>query len=174
MISFFLIFFWDLSNKRFTIYVTGFLYLFFVLLQLISIFIWVFCRLILIISFFKLISALTFFNHFIPIKTFSSFDSITCNLIGNFFSWILKLSLTFLKAIMSFPFTNMKILLLDSSIWVFNFSNRIFVIILVDASVSIITLTSWFLILNFLYKGIIYNYYLVNHSLLQILLQLNS
>src|SRR6266498_2010392 len=75
---------------------------------------------------------------------------------------------------MSFPFAEVKILLLDSSIGVFNFSNKIFVIILVDASVSIITLTFWFLILNFLYKGIIYNYYLVNHSLLQILLQLNS
>src|SRR6266498_3691585 len=122
MISFFLIFFWGLSNKRFTICVAGFSYLFFVLLQLISMFIWVFHRLILIILFSKLISALTFFNHFILIKTFSFFDSITCNLIGNFFSWILKLSLTFLKTIMSFPFADVKILLLNSSIWVFNFS----------------------------------------------------
>src|SRR6266542_1401870 len=143
MISFFLIFFWVLSNKRFTICVAEFLYLFFVLLQLISIFIWDFHQLILIISFSKLISALTFFNHFIPIKTFSSFDSITCNLIGNFFSWILKLSLTFPKAIMSFPFADVKILLLGSSIWVFNFSNKIFVILLVYVSVLIITLTSW-------------------------------
>src|SRR6266540_5331329 len=133
MISFFLIFFWDLSNKRFTIYVAGFSYLFFVLLQLISIFIWVFHRLILIISFSKLISALTFFNHFIPIKTFSFFVSITCNLISNFLSWISKLSFTFPKAIMSFPFAEIKILLLGSSIEVFNFLNRIFVIILVDA-----------------------------------------
>src|SRR6266511_4214548 len=155
MISFFLIFFWGLSNKRFTICVAGFSYLFFVLLQLIGIFIWVFCRLILIISFSKLISALIFFNHFIPIKTFSSFDSIICNLIGNFFSWISKLSLTFTKAIMSFPFAKVKILLLGSSIGVFNFRNRVFVIILVDAPVSIITLTSWFLILNLPYKGVI-------------------
>src|SRR6266542_935170 len=155
MISFFLIFFWDLSNKRFTICVAEFLYLFFVLLQLISIFIWVFHRLILIISFFKLISALTFFNHFIPIKTFSSFDSITCNLISNFFSWISKLSLTFPKAIMSFPFAEVNILLLDSFILIFNLSNKVFVIILVDAPVSIITLISWFLILNFPYKGVI-------------------
>src|SRR6266542_4817771 len=149
MISFFLIFFWGLSNKRFTMCVAGLSYLFFVLLQLIGIFIWVFCRLILIISFSKLISALTFFNHFILIKTFSSVDSITCNLISNFFSWISRLSLTFSKAIMFFPFADIKILLLDSSIGVFNFCNRIFVIILVDAPVSIITLTSWFLILNF-------------------------
>src|SRR6266498_4050117 len=152
MISFFLIFFWGLSNKRFTICVAGFSYLFFVLLQLISIFIRIFRQLILIILFSKLISALTFFNHFIPIKTFSSVDSITCNLIGNFFSWISKLSLTFPKAIISFLFADVKILLLSSSIWVFNFSNKIFVIILVDASISIITLTSWFLILNFPYK----------------------
>src|SRR6266498_3990396 len=117
MISFFLIFFWGLSNKRFTICVAGFSYLFLVLLQLIGIFIWVFRQLILIISFSKLISALTFFNHFIPIKTFSSFDSITYNLISNFFSWISKLSLTFPKAIMSFPFADVKILLLDSSIY---------------------------------------------------------
>src|SRR6266498_3074888 len=155
MISFFLIFFWDLSNKRFTICIAGFSYLFFVLLQLIGIFIWIFHRLILIISFSKLISALTFFNHFILIKTFFSFDSITCNLIGNFFFWISKLILTFPKAIMSFPFANMKILLLGSSIWVFNFSNRVFVIILVDAPVSIIMLTSWFLILNFPYNRVI-------------------
>src|SRR6266540_3247774 len=155
MISFFLIFFWDLSNKRFTICVAGFSNLFFVLLQLIDIFIWIFHRLILIISFSKLISALTFFNHFIPIKTFSSFDLITCNLIGNFFSWISKLSLTFPKAIISFLFSDVKILLLGSSIWVFNFSNKVFVIILVDAPVSIITLTSWILILNFPYKGVI-------------------
>src|SRR6266498_1101105 len=155
MISFFLIFFWGLSNKRFTICVARFSYLFFVLLKLISIFIWIFHRLILIISFSKLISALTFFNHFIPIKTFFSFDSITCNLISNFFSWISKLSLTFPKAIMSFLFADVKILLLGSSIWVFNFSNRIFVIILVDAPVSIITLTSWFLILNFPYNRVI-------------------
>src|SRR6266540_3402116 len=110
MISFFLIFFWGLSNKRFTICVAGFSYLFFI--------------------------------HFILIKTFSSFDSITCNLIGNFFSRISKLSLTFPKAIMSFPFADVKILLLGSSIGVFNFYNRIFVIILVDALVLIITLTS--------------------------------
>src|SRR6266540_6491942 len=129
IVSSFLIFFRGLSNKRFTICVAGFLYLFFILLQLIGIFIWIFCRLILIVSFSKLISALTFFNHFIPIKTFSSFDSITCNLIGNFFSWISKLSLTFLKAIMSFLFADVKILLLGSSIWVFNFSNKVFVII---------------------------------------------
>jgi len=56
---------------------------------------------------------------------------------------------------MSFPFADVKILLLGSSIWVFNFSNKVFVIILVDAPVSIITLTSWFLILNFSYKGVI-------------------
>src|SRR6266545_5102033 len=155
MISFFLIFFWSLSNKRFIICVAGFSYLFFVLLQLISIFIWVFRRLILIISFSKLISALTFFNHFIPIKTFSSFDSITCNLIGNFFSWISKLSLTFPKAIMSFPFADVKILLLGSSIRVFNLSNKVFAIMLVDTPVSIITLISWFLILNFPYNGVI-------------------
>src|SRR6266496_3624222 len=128
---------------------------FFVLLQLIGMFIWVFRRLILIISFSKLISALTFFNHFIPIKTFFSFDSITCNLIGNFFFWISKLSLTFPKAIMSFSFADVKILLLGSSIGIFNFRNRVFVIILVDALVSIITLISWFLILNFPYKGVI-------------------
>src|SRR6266508_90530 len=135
--------------------VAGFSYLSFVLLQLIGILIRVFRRLIVIVSFSKLISTLTFFSHFIPIKTFSSFDSITCNLIGNFFSWISKLSLTFPKAIMSFPFADVKILLLGSSNWVFNFSNKVFVIILVDAPVSIITLTSWFLILNFSYKGVI-------------------
>ncbi len=129
--------------------------IFFVLLQLIGILIRVFRRLILIVSFSKLILALTFFSHFIPIKTFSSFDSITCSLIGNFFSQILKLSLTFSKAIMSFPFADVKILLLGSSIGVFNFYNRVFVIILVDAPVSIITLTSQFLILNFSYKRII-------------------
>src|SRR6266511_727991 len=155
MIFFFLNFVWGLSNKRFTICVIGFSYLFFAFLQLISIFIWVFHRLILIVSFFKLISALTFFNHFISIKTFSSFDSITCNSIGNFFSWISKLSLTFPKAIMSFPFSKIKILLLGSSIGIFNFHNRVFVIILVDVPVSIITLTSYFLILNFPYKGVI-------------------
>src|SRR6266542_5119100 len=129
MISFFLIFFWGLSNKRFIICVAGFSYLFFVLLQFIGMFIWIFRRLILIILFSKLISALTFFNHFISIKTFSSFDSITYNLIGNFFSWISKLNLTFPKAIMSFPFAKIKILLLGSSIGIFNFHNRVFVII---------------------------------------------
>src|SRR6266542_1451846 len=97
-------------------YVVRFLYLFLVLLQLIGMFIWIFRRLILIISFSKLISALTFFNHFILIKTFFSFNSITCNLIGNFFSWISKLSLIFPKAIMSFSFADVKILLLSSSI----------------------------------------------------------
>src|SRR6266498_1159239 len=142
MISFFLIFFWDLSNKRFTICIAGFSYLFFVLLQLIGIFIWIFHRLILIISFSKLISALTFFNHFILIKTFFSFNSITCNLIGNFFSWISKLSLIFPKAIISFPFAEVNILLLDSSILIFNLSNNFFVIILVNALVSIMTSTS--------------------------------
>src|SRR6266511_3764979 len=70
MISFFLIFFWGLSNKRFTICVAEFSYLFFVLLQLISIFIWVFRRLILIISFSIFILALTFFNYFILINNY--------------------------------------------------------------------------------------------------------
>src|SRR6266542_461671 len=142
IISSFLILFKSLSNKRFIMCVAGFSYLFFVLLQLIGILIRVFRRLILIVSFSKLILALTFFNHFILIKTFSSIDSIIYNLIGNFLSWISKLSLTFPKAIMFFPFAEVKILLLDSSIGVFNFHNRVFVIILVDASVSIITLTS--------------------------------
>src|SRR6266540_1398465 len=132
--------------------VVGFSYLSFILLQLIGILIRVFHRLIFIVSFSKLISALTFFSHFIPIKTFSSFDLITCNLIDNFFSWISKLSLTFPKAIMSFPFADVKILLLGSSIGIFNFCNKVFVMIFVNALVSIITLTSWFLILNFSYK----------------------
>src|SRR6266545_4941981 len=114
-----------------------------VLLQLIKISIGVFHLIILTVSFSKFISAFILFNHFISIKTFSSFDSITCNLIGNFFSWISKLSLTFSKAIMSFLFADVKILLLGSSIGVFNFYNRVFVIILIDASLSIITLTSW-------------------------------
>src|SRR6266508_6457160 len=92
IISSFLILFKGLSNKRFIMCVAGFSYLSFVLLQLIGILIKVFRQLIFIVSFSKLISALTFFNHFIPIKNFSSFDSITYNLIGNFFSWISKLS----------------------------------------------------------------------------------
>src|SRR6266542_2976599 len=163
IISSFLILFKGLSNKRFIMCVAGFSYLSFVFLQLIGILIRVFRRLIVIVSFSKLISALTFFSHFIPIKIFSSFDSITCNLIGNFLSWILKLSLTFSKAIMSFPFVEVKILLLGSSIGVFNFRNRVFVIILVDVPVSIITLTSWFLILNLSYKGVI-SYLLFSQS----------
>jgi len=94
------------------------------------------------VAFSKLISTFTFFSHFIPISIFSSFDSITCNFISNFFFWISKLSLTFPKAIISFLFAEVNILLFDFSILIFNFSSNIFVIILVDAPVSIIILTS--------------------------------
>ncbi len=43
---------------------------------------------------------------------------------------------------MSFLFADVKILLFGSSIGIFNFCNKIFVIILVDVPVSIIILTS--------------------------------
>ncbi len=154
-IFFFLIFLYSLSNKRFTKCIAEFLYPFLVLLQLIEIVIEVFHLIILIVSCSKLILTFIFFSHFIPISIFFSFDSITYSLIDNFFFWISKLRLIFPKAIIFFPFAKVNILLLSFSILIFSFSNRFLVMILVDISVLIITLTSWFLILNFPYNEII-------------------
>ncbi len=96
-----------------------------------------------------------FFQPFYIYEDFPFFDSITYNLISNFLFQISKLRLTFPKAIISFLFTNVNILLLDSFILTFNLSNKVLIIILVDVSVLIIILISQFLILNLLYNSII-------------------